>query len=108
MNSTMTWRLERGANVDANGATTFSVWAPRRRALSVRILDAAGATRAELAMARGDDGVFTVRAAPDVASAGDDYAYVLPDVGARPDPVSRHQPHGVHAPSRIVAAGGFP
>ena len=104
----MTWRLERGANVGDDGAVTFSVWAPRRRALSVRILDAAGAPRAELEMARGDDGVFTVRAAPGVASAGDDYAYLLPDVGARPDPVSRHQPNGVHAPSRIVAAGGFP
>ena len=104
----MTWRLERGANVGDDGAVTFSVWAPRRRALSVRIVDAAGAPRAELEMARGDDGVFTVRAAPEVASAGDDYAYLLPDVGARPDPVSRHQPNGVHAPSRIVAAGGFP
>ena len=64
----------------------------------------AGAPRAELAMTRDDDGVFTARADAGVASAGDDYAYLLPDVGARPDPVSRHQPRGVHAPSRIVAA----
>ena len=38
----MSWRLERGANVGADGAVTFTVWAPRRRALSVRMLDAAG------------------------------------------------------------------
>ena len=53
---------ERGANVGDDGAVTFSVWAPRRRALSVRILDPAGTTRAELPMARGDGGVFTARA----------------------------------------------
>jgi len=103
----MAWRLERGANVGDDGAITFSVWAPRRRALSVRVLDPTGVTRAELPMARGVDGVFTARAAPGIASVGDDYAYLLPDVGARPDPVSRHQPRGVHAPSRIVDAGAF-
>ena len=103
----MTWRLERGANVGADGVVTFSVWAPRRRELSVRILDAAGATRAELAMARGADGVFTARAEAAVAPPGSDYVFLLPDVGARPDPVSRHQPRGVHGPSRIVAPGGF-
>jgi len=103
----MSWRLQRGANVGDDGAVSFSVWAPRRRALSVRILDPAGATRAELAMTRDAGGVFTARADAGVASAGDDYAYLLPDVGARPDPVSRHQPRGVHAPSRIVAADRF-
>ena len=103
----MSWRLERGANVGADGAVTFAVWAPRRRALSVRMLDAAGATRAELPMTRGADGVFTARAAAAVAPVGSDYAFLLPDVGARPDPVSRHQPRGVHAPSRIVAADAF-
>jgi maltooligosyltrehalose trehalohydrolase len=58
-------------------------------------------------MARGDDGVFTARAGADMAPAGSDYVYLLPHVGARPDPVSRHQPRGVHAPSRIVAADRF-
>jgi maltooligosyltrehalose trehalohydrolase len=99
----MAWRLERGANVDADGAVTFAVWAARRRTLAVRVLDAAGATRAELPMTRDADGVFTARADRAVAATGSDYVYVLPDVGARPDPVSRHQPNGVHAPSRIVS-----
>jgi maltooligosyltrehalose trehalohydrolase len=104
----MSWRLERGASVGDDGAVTFSVWAPRRRSLVVRILEAGGGgPRAELEMVRGADGVFTARAAPGVARAGDDYVYLLPDVGARPDPVSRHQPAGVHAPSRIVAPGGY-
>jgi maltooligosyltrehalose trehalohydrolase len=103
----MTWRLERGANVGADGTVTFSVWAPRRRALSVRISDAAGGTRAELPMAGGDDGVFTARAEAAIAAPGDDYVYLLSDLGARPDPVSRHQPNGVHQPSRIVSPNGF-
>jgi len=104
----MAWRLERGANVGADGGVTFSVWAPRRRALSVRLSDpVTGAPRGELPMTRGADGVFTARVDAGLAPAGSDYAYVLPDVGARPDPVSRHQPRGVHAPSRIVAADGF-
>jgi maltooligosyltrehalose trehalohydrolase len=104
----MAWRLERGANVGADGRVTFAVWAPRRGALSVRIQDpATGTARAELAMTRGDDGVFAVEASAEQAPVGSDYAYLLPDVGARPDPVSRHQPNGVHAPSRIVAADRF-
>lgn len=101
------WRLERGANVGADGGARFAVWAPRRQAVSVRLFDAAGKARAELPMTRDADGVFTARADAGVAPVGSDYAFVLPDVGARPDPVSRYQPNGVHAPSRIVAADGF-
>ena len=107
MFTAMSWRLERGASVGDDGAVTFSVWAPRRRSLTVRILDAGGGTRVELPMVRGTDGVFTAHAAPGITRPGDDYVYLLPDVGARPDPVSRHQPAGVHAPSRIVAPGGY-
>jgi maltooligosyltrehalose trehalohydrolase len=107
MQGEMAWRLERGANVDPDGAVRFAVWAPRRRALSVRVLDAAGATRAELPMTVDADGVFTARVDAAVAAPGSDYVYVLPEVGARPDPVSRHQPGGVHAPSRIVATDDF-
>jgi maltooligosyltrehalose trehalohydrolase len=104
----MDWRLKRGANVGDDGRVTFSVWAPRRRTLSVRVLEpGSGAVRAELAMTRDAAGLFTVRAEAEVAAAGSDYVYLLPDVGARPDPVSRHQPRGVHAPSRIVAPGRF-
>jgi maltooligosyltrehalose trehalohydrolase len=104
----MAWRLERGANIGDDGAVDFAVWAPRRPALSVRILDPSGATRAELPMTRDAAGVFTARAGAGVAARGDDYVYALPDVGARPDPVSRHQPHGVHGASRVVGADGFP
>ena len=58
-------------------------------------------------MARAADGVFTARAEAAVAPVGSDYVYLLPGVGPRPDPVSRHQPAGVHGPSRVVAPGAF-
>jgi maltooligosyltrehalose trehalohydrolase len=102
------WRLTRGATVEADGAVTFSVWAPRCRSLAVGLIDAGGATRAELPMHAGADGVHTTRAAAGVVAAGDDYVYLIPGVGPRPDPVSRLQPAGVHGPSRVVAPGTFP
>ena len=101
------WRLARGATVEEDGGVTFSIWAPRCAALSVRLLDAAGATRAELPMRADPAGLYTARAAPDLSPVGSDYVYVLPGVGPRPDPVSRFQPAGVHGPSRVVAPGAF-
>jgi maltooligosyltrehalose trehalohydrolase len=102
------WRLARGATVEADGGVTFSVWAPRCASLAVRLFDGRGGTRAELPMRAGPDGVHAARAAAGVAGAGDDYAFVLPDVGVRPDPVSRLQAAGVHGPSRVVAPDAFP
>jgi maltooligosyltrehalose trehalohydrolase len=100
------WRLTRGATVEPDGAVTFSVWAPRRRALAVRIADPDGRLRAELPM-RERGGVFAVRAEPGVAPVGSDSAFVSPELGPRPDPVSRWQPSGVHGPSRIVDPNAF-
>ena len=93
--------------MEADGDVTFAVWAPRCASLAVRLFGAGGVTRAELPMQAGPAGVHTARAAAGVAAPGDDYAFVLPGVGTRPDPVSRLQPAGVHGPSRIVAPGAF-
>ena len=103
----MSWQLTRGAAVGPDGIVTFSIWAPRAEALTVRLLGPDGLARAELPMARGADGVFTARADAGAAPVGSDYVYLLPGVGPRPDPVSRHQPAGVHGPSRVVAPGAF-
>src|SRR5437762_12988077 len=103
----MSWQLTRGAGVGPDGSVTFSVWAPRAEALTVRLLGPDGGVRGELPMARAADGVFTARAEAAVAPVGSDYVYFLPGVGPRPDPVSRHQPAGVHGPSRVVTPGAF-
>jgi maltooligosyltrehalose trehalohydrolase len=93
------FRLTRGARVVTDGAhqlVELAVWAPRQQQVRLRLSDRAG----DLAMDRTADGLFVLRTAE--ARAGSDYLYVLDDGAARPDPVSRHQPHGVHGPSRVV------
>jgi maltooligosyltrehalose trehalohydrolase len=54
-----------------------------------------------LPMERGADDVF--EAVVPAVGPGADYLYVLDGSKERPDPCSRHQPHGVHGPSRVVS-----
>jgi len=103
----MSWRLERGATIGPSGTVTFSVWAPRADKVGVRLLGTDGKTRAELPMERDERGVFTARTDLGQAPVGTDYSFVLPKVGARPDPVARRQAGGVHGPSRIVDPSAF-
>jgi len=93
------FRLERGARPLADGGVAFSVWAPQARQVSVKV----GERSVE--MSRRDDGSFDATI-PEVP-VGTDYVYVIDGAGERPDPVSRHQPHGVHGPSRIVDPGRY-
>jgi maltooligosyltrehalose trehalohydrolase len=87
------WSLSRGATVVADGVR-FSVWAPNASQVAVQI--EAGDTHP---LTPSGAGVFegTVRA----ARAGTDYRYAI-GKQLLPDAVSRHQPHGVHGPSRVV------
>jgi len=94
------WSLERGARVLDDGSVRFSVWAPRAKRVSVRLVGGA-----ELIMERSEGGVFETTAR-DVAP-GTDYFYRLDGARDRPDPVSRFQPRGVHGPSRIVDPSAF-
>lgn len=82
----------RGASLVQEGVR-FSVWAPRASRVEVVCGDA------RAPMPATSDGVFEVTLP---ASAGDDYAFVLDGGPERPDPRSRHQPHGVHGRSRVV------
>ena len=93
------WSLARGATVGRDGVR-FSVWAPNVRNVGVRI--EGGKT---YSLERSGDGVF--EATVNDASVGTDYLYVLDGERAVPDPVSRHQPKGVHGPSRVVDPGAF-
>ena len=96
------WTLERGAQLVEEGVR-FTVWAPGARSVSVRLESEAG--ERDHALERDSWGVWSglVRE----AEAGTNYRYVLDGEKALPDPVSRHQPAGVHGPSRVVDAQAF-
>jgi maltooligosyltrehalose trehalohydrolase len=96
------WSLERGAALSAGGTARFVVWAPRAREVVLRVR--AGGPSRDVRLEPGGGGFFEARVAG--VSAGTDYVYGV-DGRDRPDPVSRHQPHGVHGPSRVVDPGAF-
>ncbi|MFL5921322.1 MAG: alpha-amylase family glycosyl hydrolase [Gaiellaceae bacterium] len=86
-----------GASPLGPDTVRFSVWAPAKESVGVRLRGRVH----ELAPA--GDGFFGAELA---AAAGDDYAFVV-DGAARPDPCSRFQPEGVHGPSRVVDTSAF-
>ena len=98
--SSYPWKLTRGATVQPDGSVSFSVWAPQVLTLSVLLPDRA------VPLKRTDEGLYT-GIVSDLA-VGAPYSYLLDGSRARPDPVSRYQPHGVHGPSAVVAPAAFP
>ena len=79
------------------GGTRFVVWAPEHESMALHIV--APSDRV-VPMVRGDRGYWTADV-PD-AGPGTRYLYRLPSGAEHPDPASRHQPDGVHAPSAVV------
>jgi maltooligosyltrehalose trehalohydrolase len=84
-----------GALVD-DGGTSFRVWAPRPQRLELLVDDKRCALK--------DAGGGWREARVDGVGAGARYCYLLDGERRRPDPASRSQPDGVHAPSEIVDA----
>ena len=78
----------------------FSVWAPKARAVSVRV------DGRDYAMDANDLGWWKKAIAE--AGPGTDYFFVLDGGKAVPDPRSQWQPEGVHGPSRVVDHSVFP
>ncbi|WP_406695528.1 malto-oligosyltrehalose trehalohydrolase [Singulisphaera sp. Ch08] len=100
------WRPTLGAWLEEGGAgTRFRVWAPEARSVEVVHLSSQGG-ESSVALERSDDGTFG--GLIPAASAGDRYLYRLDEKGTFPDPASRYQPEGVHAPSAIVDTDAFP
>ena len=95
--------LDRGAVPLADGSTRFSVWAPKADTVEVAV--ARDGTVCVFPLTRASDGVHSGTVAD--VSAGTDYSYRLDGGPARPDPVSRWRPLGVHGPTRIVDPGTF-
>jgi maltooligosyltrehalose trehalohydrolase len=95
-------RLAIGAEVQTEAGAHFRVWAPRRQ--KVEVVFPAIAQQAELPsvlLDRESDGYFSGFSSE--ASDGTRYAFRLDDSERLyPDPASRRQPDGPHAPSQIV------
>jgi len=93
--------LTRGARVLAEGGVRFEVWAPAMRTVE---LELRGPIERRVAMAR-EGALFSTTVAD--AAPGQDYSYLLDGERRVPDPISRHQPEGVHGPSRVVDPSAF-
>ncbi|MBK5257032.1 MAG: malto-oligosyltrehalose trehalohydrolase, partial [Vicinamibacteria bacterium] len=92
-----------GARVLPEGqGVIFRIWAPRLESLELELV--APMTQ-RTPMRRKEAGVFEGLAPK--ARRGADYFFVLEGERRRPDPRSRHQPHGVHGSSRVVDPGVF-
>jgi maltooligosyltrehalose trehalohydrolase len=77
----------------------FEVWAPRARALAVRI----GGEDHPMQTAGG--GWWKCRV--ESAGPGSGYSFVVDGADPVPDPRSQYQPDGVHGPSRLIDHGAF-
>jgi maltooligosyltrehalose trehalohydrolase len=99
--SRKTWVLELGASVTPKGIR-FKVWAPRASSLSLRVKGESN----DLPMIPEKNGFYTLFV--NGLGPGARYLYVLDGEYARPDPVSRFQPEGVHGPSEVIDQDDFP
>jgi maltooligosyltrehalose trehalohydrolase len=89
-----------GAVALPGGSVSFTVWAPACREI-VLVLKEPG--RREIPMQRERGGYFAA-VIEDLAEPAR-YSFRLPGGAERPDPASRFQPSGVHAPSQVVSPG---
>lgn len=88
----------------ADGNTTWCVWAPWSTAVSLVTFDLDG--RRETPMAPVEGNYFLHRQSP--VEEGLRYAYRLDDGREYPDPASRWQPDGVHRPTAVFFPEAFP
>ena len=93
------WQFELGANpAPEGGGTRFRVWAPKVQTIAVHIVS--GKAASTVTLQPEEKGYFSATV-PGVVD-GDRYFYLPGNGPARPDPVSRFQPDGVHEASQVV------
>jgi malto-oligosyltrehalose trehalohydrolase len=92
--TTRAHRMAFGAEVQADGAVRFRLWAPSHREIQIE-LD--GEVVAMALVGEGWHELVTHRARADTR-----YRFVLADGLHVPDPASRYQPEDVHGPSEVV------
>ncbi len=86
-----------GAHYRKEGGCDFTVWAPLRDRVAVKLLAPQERT---VPMEKDARGYW--RASIDDVPPGTQYLFRLDDALDRPDPASRFQPRGVHGPSAVV------
>ncbi|HEX9741755.1 MAG TPA: malto-oligosyltrehalose trehalohydrolase [Nitrospiraceae bacterium] len=96
-----TWKLDLGAMPGPSGVR-FRVWAPHAKTVAIRLTKPKADT---VKMESAESGYFE-SIVPGIG-AGARYVYVLDGGKERPDPASRFQPDGVHAPSAVVDPNAF-
>ena len=94
---------DRFGAIPVRDGVRFRVSAPSMSRLTLVIHD--GGAAADYEMTPDSDGVFQAVVAG--ASAGTHYSYRLDGGELRPDPATRYQPCGVHAPSQVIDPDAF-
>jgi maltooligosyltrehalose trehalohydrolase len=93
-----------GAVLDEGGNCTWRVWAPLTSTMQLVLLDSNGEQRSR-AMRAESNGCFV--AFESGIREGQRYAFQRNGGPLRPDPASRWQPDGVHAPSAVIRLEAF-
>jgi len=92
------WKLDIGAELVGKEKVNFRVWAPKAEKLSVNIFS--GGKSILQPLEKNGKGYFEGQT--ENVHNGDRYMYRLNDGSEFPDPASRYQPEGVHAPSQVI------
>lgn len=87
-----------GARLLEDGSCQFRVWASKARRIDLRLMTP---DERLLPMTPAEPGYFELRL--EGIAPGTQYLYRIDGEHDRPDPASRHQPHGVHRPSAVVS-----
>jgi malto-oligosyltrehalose trehalohydrolase len=88
-----------GAEVQADGAVRFRLWAPSHREVKIELVGEAVVMRL---IGEGWHELVTDRARADTR-----YRFVLADGLRVPDPASRYQPQDVHGPSAVIDPAAY-
>src|SRR5262249_48798230 len=89
-----------GVEISESGDVHARVWAPRRRTVDIELRETDRSPPRYVQLSQEPSGYFA-GLVPE-ASAGMHYRFRLDGCDAFPDPASRAQPQGPHAPSQII------
>lgn len=92
-----------GALLSSSGDCLWRVWSPKSSDVQLVLIN--GKQRMLQSMCRESDGYFHLQTSG--VSVGQRYAFQLTTGEMRPDPASRWQPEGVHAPSAVWNPDNF-